>query len=173
MTTLLHKQVAAEITDTDQGTDQGEFTALAAAYSTDRVNERIVKGAFHDTILRWQGSARNVPLAWDHSRDARDIIGSISPSSMRETDEGLFVEASLDLEDSEQAREAWRSVKANRVGLSFGYLVEKDRRAKDGVKELLALDLYEVTLTSSPANPDARILSAKSVEPIKLASFEL
>jgi len=63
MTTLLRKQVAAEITNTDQG----EFTALAAAYSTDRVNERIIRGAFADTILRWQGSGKDLPLAWDHS----------------------------------------------------------------------------------------------------------
>ena len=163
------KQVAAQITDTDQG----EFTALAAAYSVDRVNERIVPGAFRDSISRWQGSGKDLPLAWDHSRAGPDIIGSIDPASMRETDEGLFVRGQLDLEDSELAREAWRSVKRNRVGLSFGYLVGADRKAEDGVKELLELDIFEVTLTSSPANADARVLSAKSYEPVKLVSFSV
>jgi hypothetical protein len=41
------------------------------------------------------------------------------------------------------------------------------------LKELLSIDIFEVTLTSTPANADARVLSTKSVEPVKLASFEL
>jgi HK97 family phage prohead protease len=79
----------------------------------------------------------------------------------------------LDIEDSALAREAWRSLKRNRIGLSFGYLVDDERVADDGVKELLSIDIFEVTLTSTPANADARVLSTKSVEPVKLASFEL
>jgi HK97 family phage prohead protease len=168
--TLEHKQVEAEV---DVGTEQGVFSALAAAYSLDRQNERIIKGAFRDTISRWQGSGKDLPLAWDHGRDARDVIGSINPSSMRETDDGLYVEGQLDLEDSELAREAWRSLKRNRIGLSFGYLVTDARDAADGVKELTALDVFEVTLTSTPANADARVLSAKSHRPIRVARFEV
>jgi hypothetical protein len=44
---------------------------------------------------------------------------------MREIDAGLYVEGKLDIEDSELAREAWRSLKRNRIGLSFGYLITR------------------------------------------------
>ena len=71
---------------------------------------------------------------------------------------------SLDIEDSELAREAWRSVKRGRIGLSFGYLVNREKRGKDGVNELLDLDIFEVTLTSVPANADARVLTTKAIE---------
>jgi HK97 family phage prohead protease len=167
---LQHKQVQAEV---GVSADQGKFSALAAAYTLDRQNERIVRGAFRDTISRWQGSGKDLPLAWDHSREADGIIGSIDPNTMRETDQGLYVEGQLDIEDSELAREAWRSVKANRIGLSFGYLVEDERVGADGVKELTELDVYEITLTSTPANADARVLSTKSVAPIRVARFEV
>lgn len=37
-------------------TDQGEFTAIAAAYTVDRVKDQIVYGAFTDTIAAWKAS---------------------------------------------------------------------------------------------------------------------
>ena len=55
-------------------------------------------------------------------------------------------------------------MKRGRISLSFGYLTEADREGSDGVKELTQIDLMEVTLTSTPANPDARVLSAKSID---------
>jgi Caudovirus prohead serine protease len=84
---------------------------------------------------------------------------------MSETDAGLYVEGQLDLEDSEQAREVWRLVKRNAVGLSFGYLVTKSRKRSDGVTELIELDLFEISLTGAPVNQDARILSTKGAMP--------
>jgi HK97 family phage prohead protease len=153
-----HLAVKAAVTETEQGS----FSAIAAAWTRDRTNERIVRGAFRDTIQRWKDAGRDVPLVWDHSRNAHDIIGSIDSSSMQEQAAGLYVEGRLDLEDSELAREAWRSVKRGRVSLSFGYLTEGEREGRDGIKELTQLDLMEVTLTSVPANADARILGFKS-----------
>jgi HK97 family phage prohead protease len=106
-----------------------------------------------------------VPVHWDHRGEAEKVIGSIDPTKMTETDEGLHVEGKLDLEDSEVAREAWRSMKNGTIALSFGYLVLDDRKRDDGVRELLEIDLFEVTLTPSPANPETRIVSMKSAAP--------
>lgn len=142
-------------------TSKGVFSAIAAAYSVDRMNERIIPGAFEKTILAWQTSGKQIPLHWDHSGDAADIIGYIDPTSMKETDEGLYVEGKLDIKTSDVAREAWRSMKNNAVALSFGYL-PKTRKGKDGVTELTEVDLFEVSIVPGPANPDTRILSLKS-----------
>jgi HK97 family phage prohead protease len=165
---LLHKQVDAAATTTDLG----EFEALAAIFdTTDRVGDVIAKGAFAKTIAAWVGSGRRVPLHWNHSGEASDVIGSIDPASMRETSEGLRVKGRLDLEGSETAREAWRSVKADTIGVSFGYLtVKESKRGKVNVLE--ELDLYEISLTPAPAHPDARILSTKSVGENPLPSDE-
>jgi HK97 family phage prohead protease len=143
-------------------TDQGVFSAILAAYSVDRMNDRIVPGAFEATITRWQKADRMLPLHWNHSEAAADVIGYVDPNSMRETDDGLYVEGKLDLEDSEVAREAWRSMRNDTIALSFGYLVTDERKAEDGVNELLDLDVFEATLTPTPVNADTRVLSMKS-----------
>jgi Escherichia/Staphylococcus phage prohead protease len=155
---LLHKQVDLDATITDQG----RFEAIAATWSVDRQNEQILKGAFEDTITAWQHRGRPVPVHWDHKGEAANVIGSVDPRSMAETDEGLYVEGKLDLEDSEVAREAWRSMKAGRIALSFGYMVTADFKRDDGVRELLGIDLFEISLVAAPANPDTRIVSMKS-----------
>jgi HK97 family phage prohead protease len=102
-----------------------------------------------------------LPLHWDHQGEPEDIVGHVNPTSMNETPDGLRIEAQLDLEESNRAREIWRLVKANSVGLSFGYLVTNERQGADGVRELHDIDLFEVSITPAPMNPDARILSSK------------
>lgn len=155
---MLHKTLEAKTT----ATDRGVFTALAATYSVDRMNERIIKGAFSDTILAWRDSGKQIPLHWDHSGAAEDIIGTVDPASMRETDAGLEVKGQLDLEESAVAKEAWRLMKKNAVALSFGYLVRQDAKGADGVRELKDLDLFEITITPAPANPGTKFLDLKS-----------
>lgn len=163
MTDLLYKQVAAS---TELQTDQGEFTAIAAAYSVDRANEIIRPGAFTSTIGKWLASGRDVPLHYDHGGKAEDVIGSVWPGSMAEREDGLYVAGKVDIDSGNKtALAAWRSMKRNRVGLSFGYLVVDAAERSDGVTELRELDLFEVSITPAPANPDARILSTKHERP--------
>jgi uncharacterized protein len=144
-----------------QVTDRGEFSAIAAAYTVDRVKDRIVPGAFEKTIAQWQASGKRIPLHWDHRGDAANVIGSIDPAGTREVDLGLYVEGKLDLHDSEVAREAWRSMKNDAVSLSFGYVTLKTRK-RGGISDLLELDLFEISIVPSPANPQTRILEMKS-----------
>jgi HK97 family phage prohead protease len=156
-----HKTVEASARPT---TDLGEFSAIAAAYSVDRVKDRIVPGAFAQTIARWRASGKQVPLHWNHGSKAHDVIGSVDPGSMREIREGLYVRGRLDLDNSKVAREAWRSMKSNALSLSFGYLATDQKRGSDGVNLLREIDLYEVSLTPTPANPDTRFLELKSID---------
>ena len=77
-------------------------------------------------------------MHWNHSAAAADIIGAIDPAAMREVpDDGLYVEGKLDLQHSEVAREAWRSMKNNAVSLSFGYVTVKTR-PRGGINDLLS-----------------------------------
>jgi HK97 family phage prohead protease len=145
-------------------TELGQFSAIAAAYSIDRDGDQIVRGAFRRTIERWQASGKRIPLHWNHSPVPKDIIGSIDPASMRETDDGLFTRGKLDLDRSGQAGEVWPLVKANVMSLSFGYLATDTFKREDGVQELREIDLFEISIVPAPANPDTRILSYKSAD---------
>jgi HK97 family phage prohead protease len=145
------------------GQDLGEFTAIAACYSTDREKDRIRPGAFEQTITRWQASGKKIPVHWDHRGGPENIIGWVDPKSMREEPGlGLFVAGKLDIDDSRVARAAWRLMKANSVGFSFGYLAQASRTRSDGGRDLIALDLFEISATPAPINPDTGILQLKS-----------
>lgn len=143
-------------------TDAGEFVALAAAYSIDRAGDRIVPGAFAKSIERWQASGKQVPLHWNHQGEPEDIIGAIDPATMEETELGLKVAGKVDLDGSEKGREAWRSMKAGTMSLSFGYMVVSEKQADDA-NELHELDLFEISIVPGPANADTRFLSLKSM----------
>ena len=144
-------------------TDLGEFTAIAATYDVDRVKDQIIPGAFERTVARWRASGKKIPVHWNHSADAKDIIGAIDPATMREIPgEGLYVAGRLDLQDCQVAREAWRSMRNNAVALSFGYLATKSRTRRDRIRELLEIDLFEITVAPGPANPETRFLSLKA-----------
>ena len=155
-----HITLEAKATTT---TDRGEFVAIAAAYSVDRVKDRIVPGAFAKTIAHWQGSGKQIPLHWNHQGEPEDIIGTIDPSLMEETDAGLRVAGKIDLDGSTKGREAWRSIKAGSMSLSFGYLATEQKMADDGVNDLHEIDLFEVSVVPGPANADTRFLSLKAI----------
>ena len=154
---LTKKAVATTAT----ATDQGSFSAIAAAWTVDRDNEQIARGAFSKTIKAWQGRDKPIPLHWNHSAAPEDIIGEVDPHSLKETDFGLHVRGQLDVEGSEVAKEAWRLVKRNSIGLSFGFLGTGHERP-DGSREITEIDLFEVSLTPAPANPDTQLLDWKS-----------
>ena len=58
---LERKAVEAE---TQVANDRGEFSAFAATYVVDRVQDRIRFGAFENTIARWQASGKRLPVHW-------------------------------------------------------------------------------------------------------------
>jgi uncharacterized protein len=134
---------------------------VASTYDVDRQGDVVAPGAFAKTLADWRSAGRMVPLHWDHSSEPEDIVGYVDPSDMEETQAGLTVKGKVDLE-TERGREAWRLLKANTVGFSFGYLATKTHDRDDGVRVLDEIDIFEVTVTAAPANNRTRVLDLKS-----------
>ena len=153
-------------------TDRGHFTAIAATWSVDRDGDQIRRGAFAKTIKNWRQSGKRLPFHWNHGGQASDVIGWVDPASLRETDEGLYVRGQLDLEDSKVAREAWRSMKNNSVSLSFGYMIGKSKARFDGVRELLEIDLFEISVVPAPANAETRFVELKAASDVADAEWQ-
>ena len=120
------------------------FAGYAAVFDRpDKGGDIIRKGAFARALER----AGEVPLLWQHKAGA--VIGRIEHLS--EDARGLRVIAAVG-----DAR-ASRLLGSGKVdGLSFGYRV---REAKgDGPhRELVELDLVEVSLVANPMQPRARV----------------
>ena len=140
--------------------DRGEFEALAATWDRDREGDVIVPGAFAKSIAEWRSVGRLVPVHWNHGAD--EIVGHVDPQSMHETSDGLEVAGKVDL-DTERGRNVWKLLKANRLAFSFGYMPTKARQ-RGGTRELLEVDVFEISITASPANNRTRVLAKKSID---------
>ena len=120
------------------------FAGYAALFDRpDRGGDVVRKGAFLESLKR----AGEVPLLWQHKAGA--VVGRIEHLS--EDRRGLRVIAALN-----DARAA-RLLGNGRVdGLSFGYRV-REAKSAGGLRELIALDLVEVSLVARPMQPRARV----------------
>ena len=122
------------------------FAGYAAIFDRpDNGGDVIRKGAFADG-LKGRGE---VPLLWQHKPGA--VIGRIEHLS--EDSRGLRVIAEVTDADAKAAR----LLRAGKLsGLSFGYRV-RQARSGGSVRELLDLDLVEVSLVANPMQPKARV----------------
>ena len=129
------------------------FAGYAAVFDhPDSGGDIIRPGAFAASLK----AARDVPLLWQHKAGA--VIGRVEQLS--EDKRGLRVIASLS--GNEQARRVGRLLDGKKVdGLSFGYRVRKAGK-KDGLRELIELDLVEVSLVAQPMQPKARVHAVES-----------
>lgn len=104
-------------------------------------------GAFAETLKR----AGDVPLLWQHKSGR--VLGRIEHLS--EDRRGLRVIARLgEGADAKRASELLEGRKLD--GLSFGYRVREARTAA-GHRELIGLDLVEVSLAARPMQKLARV----------------
>lgn len=145
--------------------DEGVVEGFASTFlNTDRHGERIMPGAFTKTLLE---NGNKIPLLWQHKTD--DPIGL---ASVYGREKGIAVTAKLDM-DVEAGRRAFSAVKKGIVrAFSIGFDTIKSRKGSDGVRELTELRLWEVSLVTFPANPEAVVTGAKAaVDAVILTGF--
>lgn len=139
---------------------EGSFTGLLSPYGTvDLVRDRVMKGAFTKTIADNGGS---IPILWQH--DDTDPVGSMN---FKDTPVGLEVHGKLLLDpDVPTAMKAYKLIKNKIIkGLSIGFRATKaDDRDDDGVRNIREAKLYEGSIVTFPAAPEAQIYSVKSAE---------
>ena len=120
------------------------FAGYAAVFDRpDRGGDVVRRGAFAKALER----ATEVPLLWQHKAGA--VVGRIEHLS--EDDRGLRVIAAV---GDVRAARLLGSGKVD--GLSFGYRVRQAKSA-GGLRQLVELDLIEVSLVANPMQPKARV----------------
>lgn len=140
----------------DQG--EGSFDAVVSTFGVvDSQREVIEKGAFTDSLAKG-----DIPILWDHQWD--DIWSHIGMAKGEETDEGLLVHATLDL-DNPNAQQAYKLLQQGRVKeFSIGGFEDPAdvTTDDDGTRHVSKFDLREVSLTLAGANPETRVIDVKS-----------
>ena len=152
-----YKQVARVSMKAGAG-GYGTLIGYASTYDVDRVNERVIPGAFKNLAQ----AKRDGWLALSHDWNAAPI-GTLDVLR-EEPGKGLYFEASF---HSTKEAQGVRTVIQERlqrgkaIPLSIGYSVLTDRQAPDGVRELVEVDLFEISYVQVPANPMAGAIAAK------------
>jgi HK97 family phage prohead protease len=120
------------------------FAGYAAVFDRpDRGGDVVRRGAFLASLKR----AGEVPRLWQHKAGA----GGGRIEHLSEDSRGLRVIAAL---NDERAARLLGNGKVD--GLSFGYRV-REAKSAGGRRELIELDLIEVSLVALPMQPKARV----------------
>lgn len=144
-------EVKAAFTVDDAGTIEG----IAWPWGTiDRTGDEISPGAFAK-------AAAPLPMLDSHNHGIVVGVWEI----VRETAQGLMVKGRLLIDDIPRAREVRAAIKAGAVqGLSVSFLPKKSAPRKGGGRTFTDLELLEVSIVAVPANPGARITTAKAAD---------
>jgi len=125
------------------------FAGYASVFDrVDRGGDVVRSGAFAASLR----AGRAVPLLWQHRAGA--VVGVIE--ALAEDARGLRVVARVT-----HPTAAGLVARGALTGLSFGYRVRGARGSNP--RELLALDLAEVSLVAMPMQPAARVIAVESL----------
>ncbi len=145
----------------------GRFAGYASVFDVvDSQKDIILRGAFAETL---KGRVGDIKMLWQHQQD--EPIGIFE--RMFEDKNGLYVEGKL-LLDVARAKEAYALLKEGAIGgLSIGYSPIKYRRdERTGVRLLSAVELWEISLVTFPANEAAKITVVKhAIPPMQLVEL--
>ena len=145
----------------DTAATAGTFTGYAATFGpqADRQGDVISPHAFDATLAAWAARGFGLPLLWAH--DQLQPIGAITSATVDEV--GLAVTGRIAI-DTEAGARAYSLAQTGGLSLSVAFTAKpQDVRNVGGVQVIDALDLFEVSLVSVPANVDARLSGVKAL----------
>ncbi|MFW8593267.1 HK97 family phage prohead protease [Cribrihabitans neustonicus] len=120
---------------------------------TDQGGDEVMRGAYTASLKTLAAEGRTVKMLWQH--DPAQPIGVWD--ELREDERGLWVKGRL-LTATPKGAEAAALIAAGALdGLSIGYRTVKSARSQNGTRQLLQVDLWEVSLVTFPMLPAARV----------------
>lgn len=142
----------------DDGTVEGYGSVFGVR---DNYDDVIAKGAFVQSMKDHKAAGTMPAMLWQH--DADKPIGVWT--EMAEDEKGLRIKGQLAME-TVKGKEAHALLKMGALnGLSIGFMSKEwayDRETE--VRTLTAIDLWEVSLVTFPANEKARVTNVKSAD---------
>lgn len=151
--------------------EDGTFSGYGSVFNVeDSVGDIVVVGAFKKSLEEWSSKGRMPAMLWMH--DPSQPIGVYT--KMAEDSRGLYVEGRLLKGDVRLAGEAYALLKAGAIGgLSIGYRTRVEEWNNETcVRMLKEVDLWEVSLVTFPANPEAQVSTVKAASIKTIRDFE-
>ncbi len=142
-------------------TDAGRFEGYLSVFgNVDSYGERVMPGAFADSIAEFNAAGDPLPCLWQHQSD--NPIGGFD--YLAEDDIGLRVKGFLLVDEIQQAKTAHSCLMKKVVrGMSIGYYsVNTTMDEETGIRDLNVLDLQEGSIVTFPANELALVDEVKN-----------
>lgn len=146
--------------------EEGEFEGYASLFNTvDLTKDMVVRGAFAKGLR--QKSPLNIKMLYQHNPS--EPIGIWQ--TIKEDQKGLYVQGKL-LKEIRRGKEVLALMKQGALdGLSIGYKTIRSRQTNSNkaakrsgvIRELLEIDLYEISIVTFPMHPDARVQKVKTL----------
>ena len=155
----LHRETkfaAAEISEVEA---DGSFSGYASLFGeTDLNRDVVMPGAFLKSI--GTRGAAGIRMLFQHDPAAPIGVWRV----VREDARGLFVSGRL-MSEVAKGREVLALMRAGAIdGLSIGFRTVKGRTdAKSGVRSLIEVDLWEISVVTFPMLPAARVSAVKGM----------
>lgn len=156
-----YKEFPMQKSADDAGTISGYFSTYDRI--PDSYGDVIAKGAFTETIEKRKESGHPFPLCWNHDLD--QIIGSVNPDDIQDTDKGPLMTASFfNSPLAQEKREIVKSGVVYQFSFAYDILEAGPVELENGIKanELKKLDLFEVSIVPIPANQNAVMTEVKA-----------
>lgn len=150
--------------------DTGELTGYFSTYQTvaDSYGDCVAPGCFTKTIKAWEEKGKYIPLVWNHNmNDPEMIIGQVD--KIEDDEYGPLMTAHF--YDTPKAQAARNLMKEGSVyQFSYAYAInaarkpdENEKAADPNINQVLEdVSLMEITITPTPAQPLAEMVSVKS-----------
>ena len=159
-----YKEFALMKSSEEAGKISGYFSTYDREPDSD--GDVIAPGAFTETIKKRKESGHPFPLCWNH--DLNQIIGSVDPDDIEDTQKGPLMEASFfNTPLAQEKRELVKSGVVYQFSFAYDVLEASEVVLEDGIKayELKKLDLFEISIVPIPANQNAVMTGVKAEEP--------
>ena len=156
----MQQNIMNSVVDIDPLKEEGVFEGYASVFDhTDSVSDKVVRGAFTESLKRSKAKDNMPPLLWQH--DTGEPIGKWR--EIYEDSHGLYVKGELYVEDIPRARQAYKLMREGALtGLSIGFKTQEAHRdQKTGERILTKVNLLEISLVTFPALETARIKRIK------------
>ncbi|MCB1925735.1 MAG: HK97 family phage prohead protease [Gammaproteobacteria bacterium] len=153
-----------------RATPQGRLEGYAAVFGVSSVDlggfrEVVRSGAFSRSLK----SDANIRALYDH--DGRSVLGRVGAGTLRLAEDTRGLHFEIDLPPTSVARDLAVLVDRGDVsGASFAFRVpaggDEWRSTESGIlRELIDVDLHEITVTADPAYPDTTVAKRRMPAP--------
>lgn len=137
------------------------FEGYASTFNNvDHGDDVVIRGAFSNSLAK----NLQVPILWQHQMS--EVIGV--SVQLYEDDKGLFIKGNLPKEDTLVSGRIIPQMKVGSIKeMSIGFFTKNYDMAKDGIRLLKEIDLFEVSLVTKAMNSRALVTGFKSFETLR------